>query len=338
MRALVTGASGFIGGALTCRLLDAGWEVVAVSRRPGATPSGAAFIQWELSDPVPLHALEDVDVVFHLAARVGDWGRRRDFERENVQATARLVEASEVAGVKAFVLTSTPAALMSDRDVEGEDESMAAPRQLLSEYSRSKARAERLVRAHRGALKTTVLRPHAVVGPGERHLGRLVDAMAAVGAIVVIGDGDALISMTSIDTCVTAHVRAAERLLDGGPSGSAYFVADEPAVPLAEVLASEVERKLGHPPRVVRVSRAVAMGLATLAEWVHAPFPGWAPVLNRYRVVMLSRAHWFSVERMKRELGVTTQDARQFFPNRQVQPSPDLLGLPKPAEDTAGRR
>ncbi len=314
MRALVSGASGFIGGALTGRLLDEGWDVVALGRRPGSTPSGTTFVRWELSEPVPRHALESVDVVFHVAARVGDWGRRRDYERENVQATARLVEACEAAGVKAFVLTSSPSALMSDRDVEGEDESMPAPSRALSEYSRSKARAEIVVRSHCGAMKTIALRPHAVVGPGERHLGRLVDAMAAIGAVVVIGDQDVSISMTSIDTCVCAHLRAAQHLLDGGPSGAAYFVADEPALSLTQVLVTEVERKLGRPPRVIRLSRPVAMGLATLAEWVHAPFPFWAPIINRYRVVMLSRAHWFSVERMKRDLGVVPKDARTFFP------------------------
>jgi hypothetical protein len=83
---------------------------------------------------------------------------------------------------------------------------------------------------------------------------------------------------------------------------------------VTQVLVTEVQRKLGRPPRVIRLSRRLAMGLATLAEWVHAPFPGWAPIINRYRVVMLSRAHWFSVERMKRDLGVVPRDARTFFP------------------------
>jgi len=314
MRALVTGASGFIGGALAGRLLDEGWEVVALGRRPGSTPAGATFVRWALSDPVPRRALESVDVVFHVAARVGDWGRRRDYEGENVQATARLLEAAEAAGVKVFVLTSSPSALMSDRDIEGEDESMAAPARALSEYSRSKARAELVVRAHCGDMKTIALRPHAVIGPGERHLGRLIDAMAAIGTVVVIGDRDVAVSMTSIDTCVGAHLRAAEHLLGGGPSGAAYFVADEPALSLTQVLQAEVGRRLGRAPRVLRLPRRLAMGLATLAECVHAPFPGWAPVINRYRVVMLSRAHWFSVERMKRDLGVVPMDARALFP------------------------
>ncbi len=334
MRALVTGASGFIGGALAGHLLDEGWEVIALSRRRGSTPLGATLVEWELSDPVPAFALEAVDVVFHVAARVGDWGRRRDYERENVEATTRLVEASEAAGVKVFVLTSSPSAVMSDRDIEGEDESMPSPARPLSEYSRSKARAELVVRAHRGVMKTIALRPHAVVGPGERHLGSLVDAMVALGTVIVIGDQDVAVSMTSIDTCVAAHLRAAERLLDGGPSGAAYFVADEPALSLTQVLISEVGRKLGRPPRVVRLSRRLAMTLATLAELVHAPFPQWAPIINRYRVVMLSRAHWFSVERMKRDLGVVPKDARTFFPSAgegvRVAEGPDVpqTGLP----------
>ena len=152
---------------------------------------------------------------------------------------------------------------------------------------------------------------------------------SSTGSVVVIGEQDVVVSMTSIDTCVAAHLRAAERLLDGGPSGAAYFVADEPALSLTQVLVTEVARRLGRPPRVIRLSRGLAMGLATVAEWVHAPFPGWAPIINRYRVVMLSRAHWFSVERMKRDLGVVPKDARTFFP---------VGGAEARAETTPGSR
>lgn len=310
MNAVVTGASGFIGGALTRRLIAEGWAVTTLGRRP---VEGTRFVAWELGALVP--SLEKVDVVFHVAARVGDWGRREDFERENVDSTKRLLEACEIARVPAFVFTGSPSAFLGDYDVEGADERVVEPAEHLSEYGRSKALADRLVRAHRGVTRTTVLRPHAVIGPGERHLHRLVRAMALLGSVVQLGD-DVHISVTSLETCVTAHLRAARRLLEGQGGGDAFFVADAPAVSLHALLAAEVERRTGRPPSTLRLPPEPVRALARFAEWFHAPFPKWAPIINRYRVAMLSRSHWFDVTRMHDVLGVTPRDARQLLDAR----------------------
>ncbi len=299
MKAVITGASGFIGGALTRRLLSEGWSVTALGRRPVI---GTDFLAWDLGALVP--SLTGADAVFHVAARVGDWGRREDFERENVDSTRRLLEACEVARVPAFVFTGSPSAFLGDADVEGADESLVEPTAHLSEYGRSKAIADRLVRAHRGVTRTTVLRPHAVIGPGERHLHRLISAMSTLGCVLQIGD-DVRLSITSLETCVNAHVRAAERLLEGQGGGDAFFIADTPAVSLRELLSSEIERRAGRTPLTIRLPREPLMALARFAEWFHTPFPRWAPIINRYRVAMLSRSHTFDVSRMRDVLGVS---------------------------------
>jgi nucleoside-diphosphate-sugar epimerase len=313
MRAVVTGATGFIGGALTRALLTQGWEVVALTRRRTGLPEKVVHVAWELGAVVPAHALEDVDVVFHVAARVGDWGRQEDFERDNVDATRSLLEACERARVRAFVFTSSPSAFLGDHDVVEANETLEPPAQALSAYGASKAKVDALVRAHRGVTRTVVLRPHAVHGPGDRHLRKLVRGMAWLGVVPEIGAGDARISITSIETCVEAHLRAAERLLAGLPSGRAYFVADSPSVPLTALLVAEVQRLTGRTPRILRLGRPMASSLARFAEWFHRPFPNWAPVVNRYRVAMLSRSHTFDVSRMVDELGVTPRDARRVL-------------------------
>lgn len=310
MKAVVTGASGFIGGALTRRLLQDGWSVTALGRRE---VPGTDFVAWELGALVP--SLAGADVVFHVAARVGDWGRREDFERENVDSTRRLLEACELARVPAFLFTGSPSAFLGDADVENADESLSEPVEHLSEYGRSKALADRLVRAHRGVTRATVLRPHAVIGPGERHLQRLIGVMAAMGCVLQIGE-DVRLSITSLETCVNAHVRAAERLLAGQGGGDAFFVADSPAVSLHELLASELEHRIQRAPLTIRLPREPLMALARFAEWFHAPFPAWAPVINRYRVAMLSRSHSFDVTRMREVLGVSPRPSHLLLRGR----------------------
>jgi nucleoside-diphosphate-sugar epimerase len=313
VKAVVTGATGFVGGALTRRLLAEGWQVVALTRRATGLPSGTTHVAWSLGAVVPGGALEGADVVFHVAARVGDWGRPADFERENVGATAALLEASERARVGAFVFTSSPSGFLGDADVVAADESLEPPARALSAYGASKARADALVRAHRGVTRTVVLRPHAVLGPGERHLERLVRWFVRFGVVPRIGDGAPELSVTSLETCVEAHLRAAERSLGGLPSGRAYFVADTPALGLHALLSAEVTRRRGRPPRSITLRRDALQALARLAEWFHAPMPWWPPVINRYRVAMLSRSHSFCVERMVNELGVQPRDARAWL-------------------------
>jgi nucleoside-diphosphate-sugar epimerase len=310
MKAVVTGATGFIGGALTRRLLDEGWSVVALGRRAQGLPPGVAHVAWTLGSVVPAQALEGVDVVFHLAARVGDWGKAEDYERENVRATAQLLEASEQARVGAFVFTGSPSAFLGDADVVDADESLEPPAVPLSAYAGSKLEADALVRGHRGGTRTAVLRPHAVLGEGERHLGRLIDAFVLLGVLPRIAGSEPVISVTSIETCVEAHLCAARRLLAGLPSGRAFFVADAPAIPLVQLLQAAITERRGRPARELEVPRTVASSLARFAEWFHAPFPWWPPIINRYRVAMLSRSHSFRVERMVAELGVRPRDAR----------------------------
>src|ERR1700679_3300264 len=96
MRALVTGASGFIGGVLCEQLREHGDEVVALVRRPGSAPSGTRELLAELGEqPALTRALADTspDCVFHLAAEIASQRNERKLEEVNVTGTERLLGA-----------------------------------------------------------------------------------------------------------------------------------------------------------------------------------------------------------------------------------------------------
>ncbi len=309
---VVTGASGFIGRALCEALIKGGTRVEAWGRAKSfaALAPGVVPIEWNLSEPVSCEKLRGIDAVFHLAAKVGDWGRAQDYERDNVTATRVLLEAAERAQVKAFVFTSTPSVVMGDADVCGVDELFQATCAPLSEYARSKAKAERLVLQHRGTTKTMALRPHAVIGKGDRHLVPMFSKLLRLGVVPQFGDGQNLVHFTSIGTAVESQLRAAQVLLNGSPSGQAVFIADGPPLHLSAVFARLTGAlRPNRPMRTLRLSYRVAWGLARFAEAFHRPFPGWAPVINRYRVAMLGRSHWFSLGRMQTVLSLEPGDA-----------------------------
>ncbi|MEU2395882.1 NAD-dependent epimerase/dehydratase family protein [Streptomyces sp. NPDC007369] len=163
-RILVTGATGFIGGrvAAAARTLP-GARLVLASRAAGPDESDPAVrhVRADLTDPAGLHGLcEDVDIVLHCAARIG--GPEQSARAVNEEGTRALLAEAERAGVRRFLQVST--ASVYGRGVFRN----AAPEHLpvapLSSTSRTRAAAERLVLAAGG----TVLRPHLVIGAGDR--------------------------------------------------------------------------------------------------------------------------------------------------------------------------
>ncbi|WP_280361154.1 NAD-dependent epimerase/dehydratase family protein [Nocardia wallacei] len=179
MKALVTGASGFLGGALVRRLVRDGACEVAILVRPtsnlrdlGTAADRVERITGDLTDPGSLdRAASGVDVVFHSAARVDERGTRDQFWAANVRATERLLASARAGGASRFVFVSSPSALM-DRDGGDQvdiDESVPYPRHYLNHYCESKAAAERLMLAANAPVFTTcALRPRAIWGAGDR--------------------------------------------------------------------------------------------------------------------------------------------------------------------------
>src|SRR5687767_6398440 len=118
--AFVTGGSGFIGGRLIRRLVEAGSRVRALARSDRAAEAvhdaGAEPIPGDLGDVAAMRAgAEGCDTAFHAAALLGEWGRWEDFERGNVQGTRDALAACRTAGVRRFVHVGTEAALLDGR-------------------------------------------------------------------------------------------------------------------------------------------------------------------------------------------------------------------------------
>src|SRR5262249_5714677 len=116
--AFVTGGSGFIGGALVRRLVGDGWTVRALARSEASATTvrerGAEAVGGDLDDVGAMAAgAAGCEVAFHCAAHLGDWGRREDFERANVQGTRNALAAARRAGLRRFVHVGTEAALLA---------------------------------------------------------------------------------------------------------------------------------------------------------------------------------------------------------------------------------
>ncbi|AHH16741.1 putative 3-beta hydroxysteroid dehydrogenase/isomerase family protein [Nocardia nova SH22a] len=312
MKALVTGASGFLGGALARRLATDGHEVTVLARRTsnlgGLDGLGVRIAYGDLTDPHSLRqACTGAEVVFHSAARVDERGTREQFWNENVRGTEYLLGAAREAGARRFVFISSPSALM-DRDGGDQidiDESAPYPSRYLNLYSETKAAAERAVLAADTADFTTcALRPRAIWGAGDRS-GPIVRLLGrtAEGKLPDLSFGRSVrASLCHVDNVVHACLGAAASDRVGG---KAYFLADAEKTDVWAFLA-EVAGGLGYPAPTRRPdSRVLAAAVAVIETvWrVPAVARRWSPPLSRYVVALMTRTATYDTAAAARDFG-----------------------------------
>ncbi|WP_280501093.1 NAD-dependent epimerase/dehydratase family protein [Nocardia farcinica] len=312
---LVTGASGFVGGAVVRRLVREGGHEVAVLVRPTSDLSGLGEaehkvrkVYGDLTDPASLaRATAGVDLVVHSAARVDERGTRAQFVAENRHATEHLLAAARHDGVRRFVFVSSPSALM-DRDGGDQidiDESVPYPRRYLNYYSETKAAAERAVLASDTEdMRTVALRPRAIWGAGDRS-GPIVRMLARTqaGALPDLSFGRTVYaSLCHVENVAEACLLA---LRPEAPGGRAYFVADAERTDVWGFLA-EVARRLGYPVPTRKPNPVVLDALVKVLDtvWrIPAVAGRWSPPLSGYVVALLSRTATYDTGAAARDLG-----------------------------------
>jgi nucleoside-diphosphate-sugar epimerase len=309
MKALVTGGGGFLGRRIVELLIGRGDDVaiVARGRYPEVEALGARGIQADLRDAkATAEAVKGFDAVFHVAAKAGYWGPEEEYRSINVDATRNVVEGMRQAGVRRLVYTSTPSVIGYDAEVENGGPEIPYPPTHESPYPRTKAEAERMVRAANGPdLSTVALRPHLIIGPGDNNLMPKIVTRAAGGALPMVGDGGNKVDLTYVDNAAWAHLDACDALAGAGApcAGKAYFISNGEPVVLWTWL-NGLLRDLGCPPVRKHVSHRLARfaGGAMELAWKVLPLPG-EPRLTRFLASALARSHWYDMGPAKRDFG-----------------------------------
>ncbi len=312
MKALVTGAGGFLGGAIARALRERGDDVRGFSRaeHPELAAYGIDQHQGNVADSEAVaDAVRGVHIVFHTAAKVGAGGSHGDFYATNVTGTANVIAACRESGVLGLVYTSTPSVVSGRTPMEGADESVSYPTHYDGDYGRTKAEAERLVLS--GAsdeLKTVALRPPLIWGPGDTSLLPRVIERARNGSLRRIKGPPALTDITYIDDAVRAHIQAADRLLAGGDganhiNGHPYFVSAGEPVEIWDFVNGLLEAA-GVPPVQKSISARTALVVAWIFEKIHALSRAKGdPRMSRWMVRQLTNSRWFDISAARRDLG-----------------------------------
>lgn len=314
MKALVTGATGFVGAAVARTLAAAGWRVRALVRtgadRSNLQSLAVDVIEGDLADSNSLErALEDCAGLFHVAADYRLGARDpRPLYRTNVEGTRNILSAARKVGVPRIVYTSSVATIGIPADgAPGEERTPVALSDMIGHYKRSKYLAEEVAcEAARMGMSVVIVNPSTPVGPGDikpTPTGQLV-LDAATGRMPAYVDTG--LNIVHVDDVAAGHLLAFDR----GRAGERYILGGEDMT-LREILA-DIARLAGRRPPSIRLPYAAVLPIAYLAEGF-AALSGRSGRVTLEGVRLSRKRMYFSSAKAAGELGYHWRPPQQAF-------------------------
>jgi len=312
-RALVTGATGFIGANLVRALLKQGYEVRALVR-PGSDRRNLEGLEIDLAegDVRDLgsirRALDHCNLLFHLAALYSFWARpRRLFYDINVEGTRNALQAALEQGVERAVYTSSVATIGVRKDGKPADEETPLdPGEIISDYKRSKYLAERVALkfAKDKGLPVVIVNPSFPVGPYDLKptpTGRVILDFLNRRMPAYVETG---MNIVDVEDVAKGHILAAER----GKPGERYILGGE-NLKMKELLTilSEIT---GLPAPQVRLPYHPILALSYL-NVTFCRLSGREPRLTPETIRMARHYMFYDPSKAVRELGLPQTPARE---------------------------
>jgi dihydroflavonol-4-reductase len=296
VRALVTGAAGFIGSHVADALRGAGWEVHPFDRTLGDDVLDGAAVA---------RAADGCDAVFHLAA-VYSYARRdaAAMLRVNIEGTRTVLDAARRADVKRVVMTSSCSTCGPVPGRPATEEDHPPSWELGIAYKRSKIDSEELaLQAARDGMDVVVVNPTTPVGPNDRRPTPTGAMVAGVASGRIRAYTDTAINVVDVRDVAKGHLLAFEH----GRGGERYLLGGED-VTLRDAFAM-IARHAGRTPPRIGVPWQVALGAAWVADRAMRVVDREPRLLNLDEARLARTPMRFSIDKAQRELGYTFRGA-----------------------------
>ncbi len=304
MRVLITGATGLLGGHLIKELQQRGEDIRAlvlpVENADKLEKQGVEVVRGDITDASTLEpAVQDVELIFHLAGMMGIWRPLADYRVVNVTGSENLYKAAQKAGVRRYVHTSshTVYGLGYGRFLTENDALRPDP----DAYSLTKAEGDRLMRRLmlNSEVETVILRPGTFFGPGDRlHFGRMAQKMKD-GKGVIIGRGDNALPFCYVTDVVQGFMLAAYH--ENAP-GNVYNITNDRPLTQLEMFNAIADAVDGVRPTRHLPYLPIYYG-SIVAEKVVARVTRTKPIVTQLGAMMFGSDNRHSVEKARRELG-----------------------------------
>ncbi|MFN8432527.1 MAG: NAD-dependent epimerase/dehydratase family protein [Anaerolineales bacterium] len=306
MKTLITGATGFLGGALVQRLHGIEWQVTALGRNPAKLSeledNGIQVVRADISKKDQVTAsFSDVDLVFHCAALPSPWGNFEKFYQSNVIGTRNIVQACLENKVKRLVYVSTPSIYFDYNSRVGVKENDVLP-EPISHYAQTKLLAEEEIdKGFQNGLAVISIRPRALFGEGDTVIFPRLLARLKSGKLPILGDGENVVDLTYIQNVVDALLLCAEA--PDTSLGKKYNISNGEPVKIWSLI-NQICDELGFSRPSRHISRQTAHMAGGTLEFLYSLIPySPEPPLTRMSVSMLSNSTTLDISAAKAELG-----------------------------------
>jgi nucleoside-diphosphate-sugar epimerase len=303
---VVTGATGLLGSHIAEQLVQRGERVRALIRPSSDTAFlrqlGVEIAPGDLQDgETTRRAVDGADVVYHCAARVGDWGSWKLFRRDVIETARNLVAGCRGAAVGRLLHVSSVAVYGHPRlpptGEITEEEPQGQHLRVLDHYCRAKIQAEQIARQFGPGW--TIVRPTWMIGPRDRNgIGRILQGLRERW-ISLLGDGNNLLNIVYAGDVAEGAIKAANHP-DAG--SQVYHLSSTGEITQREFLNALTDA-LGLP----RVTRQVSLRLARWGGFLGDVIPRlfrWKrpPYVSRYGIDLIARPARFSVAKARAQL------------------------------------
>lgn len=303
---LVTGATGFLGGAV-CRLLQArGIRLLATGRDEAKLAllkaEGIETIQADLANVDPARFSQQIGIVqavVHAAALSSPWGKKHAFEAANITATEHLLKVASIAGVQRFIMVSSPSVYFRFADQIGVREDLPLP-DPVNFYADTKQRAEKLVAASSIGMRI-VLRPRGIYGKGDVALLPRMLRAAVSGPLPLLRDGVALTDITHVED--VAEAVWSSLVCDLPEDQHTFNISGGEPLPLVKII-EQACRMNDIKLRWKRLPAGLVIKAARLLEIVHSVLPGHPePRITAYSAGIIAYSQTLDISKAASELG-----------------------------------
>ena len=298
---IITGATGFLGGAIARRLLREGERVIALGRDraklSALAEASAETCAVDLSSDDPLPDLR-VEGLIHCAALSSPWGTRAAFELANITGTRRALQLAHKAGVRRFIHISSPSVYFrfADQEAVPEDQPLPPP---VNAYAATKAASEALVLAA-PELSPIILRPRGLYGPGDTALLPRLLRAASRRPLPLMRGGVAATDLTYIDDVADAAITA---LRASAAPSRIYNVSGGDALSVRTV-AERAGAMAGVPVRWRKLPWPLVLSATRASEALCGAVPGRPePPVTAYSAGLFAFRQTLSLDRITKELG-----------------------------------
>lgn len=302
LKALVTGANGFVGSHLAEGLLERGYHVRCLVRSTSNLQWLSGFeVQYVYGDIAERTSLKDavkgVDVVFHCAG-LTKARKKEEYFKANAEGTRNIFEACLEANprLQRFIYVSSQAAVGPGGDEKPLDET--APCRPVTHYGESKLEGERIASQFASQLPITIVRPPAVYGPRDSDMLGFFK-VARHGFRISIGRGQNFVSLVYVKDLVDGIILAAQVPKSAGQT---YFIADDKVYSWKEAF-SIIAKVLNKRTMPVRIPKGLVSFLAFASESFRKLL-GKTAVLNTEKAKEITQRYWgLNVSKAKADLG-----------------------------------